>query len=169
MRAAAGCCRQPHQCCPAARRRVSGSTAHQASLVELLWGPKGAADAPPATRGGAGLPPPEQAQGLSVVRLPNFLSETEIAQVIEGAAGIRRDGAGAVRLQSEDETKPDGSLPSWDAQGYDSNRGEWSTTYLHTLHLFQNRLPDLHGKIVKVGQRTPALSPHLLVFSYVFG
>ena len=64
-------------------------------------------------RPGAGLPPPEEAQQLAVVRLPNFLSEEEIASILQAAADIRRDGAGAVRLQSSPPFSSDGKLPSW--------------------------------------------------------
>lgn len=101
-----------------------------------------------APKGGAGLPPPEEAQQLDVVRLPNFLSEAEIASILQAAADIRRDGAGAVRLQSSPSLPgADGALPSWDQGGYETDRGEWSTTYLHTELMFQNRLPELHKKV----------------------
>ena len=97
-------------------------------------------------KGGAGLPSPQEAQALAVVRLPNFLSSDEIAQIRLAASEIRRDGAGAVRLQSSPSMTTDGSLPSWDQEGYETDRGEWSTTYLQTERMFQNRLPELHQK-----------------------
>jgi hypothetical protein len=40
----------------------------------------------------------------------------------------------------------DGSLPSWDQEGYETDRGEWSTTYLQTEYMFQNRLPEVHKR-----------------------
>eukprot|EP01052_Picozoa_sp_SAG31_P031853 SAG31_NODE_3424_length_4291_cov_1.659113_8_plen_157_part_00 len=118
--------------------------------MKFLWGNQPPADTSvDQGAGGAGLLTPAEAQKLEVVRMPKFLTDSEITQLLEVAATIRRDGAGAIRLQSSDDaTQPDGSLPSWDAQGYESNRGDWTTTYLHTARLFQNRLPDLHKKIV---------------------
>ena len=99
---------------------------------------------------GAGLPSPARAQSMQVVRLPHFLSDQEIRSVAEEAARIRRDGAGAIRLASAGEpaTESATSTPaSWDPEGYESNRGDWQTTYLHTMHMFQNRLPELHAKL----------------------
>jgi hypothetical protein len=86
--------------------------------------------------GGAGLPEPKDAQQLQVVRLPRFLSDDEIALILETASDIRRDGAGEVRLQSDQEVVE-----------ADGHRGEWSTIYLQTEHMFQARLPELHDRI----------------------
>lgn len=131
------CCRSP------------GSTIHQLhrrSFFGWLFGPKADSAAAAPRKGGAGLPVPEEAQRLEVVRLPKFLSEEEITQILLVASEIRRDGAGAVRLQSSPSMSADGSLPSWDQEGYETDRGEWSTSYLQTEYMFQNRLPDLHER-----------------------
>eukprot|EP01047_Picozoa_sp_COSAG01_P085780 COSAG01_NODE_18996_length_1038_cov_1.564430_2_plen_228_part_00 len=123
--------------------------------------------------GGEGLPTPEQAQRLEVVRLPGLLSDDEIRQVLRAAADIRRDGAGAVRMQSQpaaaaatraaatDSASSAAQeaitpLPSWDPEGYETDRGDWTTTYLHTMHMFQRRLPELHAKIRTAALRVDA-------------
>lgn len=100
----------------------------------------------PTRRGGAGLPSPQEAQSLAAVRLPNFLTDDDIAHILRASSDIRRDGAGAVRLQSSPSMTADGSLPSWDQEGYETDRGEWSTTYLQTEYMFQNRLPEVHKR-----------------------
>ena len=100
-------------------------------LFGWLFGRTPEAEQRTATRpGGAGLPAPQAAQRLSAVRLPRFLSDDEIAQILRVSSEIRRDGAGAVRLHSSPSMSADGSLPSWDQEGYETDRGEWSTTYL---------------------------------------
>lgn len=118
-------------------------------LLSWLFGPK-VKDCDHSARmrsGGAGLPVPQDAQGMSAVRLPEFLSDEDITRILRVSSDIRRDGAGAVRLQSSPSMATDGSLPSWDQQGYETDRGTWSTTYLQTEYMFQNRLPELHKRV----------------------
>ena len=97
--------------------------------------------------GGAGLPEPLDAQRMQLVRLPGFLSGEEIELVLQTASGIQRDGAGSVRLQSSPASLAGPDLEG-DDEGYETNRGEWSTTYLSTELMFQDRLPELHAKVV---------------------
>jgi len=134
--------------CARLRRHTAAAPRRQFSVLRSLlgWGPP-QQDHGPQRRvaGGAGLPAPEEAQQLPVVRIPGLLSEDEIRQVLSEAAAIRRDGAGAVRLQSSPSS---GDGPSsWDPEGYEVERGEWSTTYLQTEHMFQSRLPEIHTKL----------------------
>lgn len=84
---------------------------------------------------------------MPVVRLPGFLSDDDISLILRTASGIRRDGAGAVRLQSSPASLA-GFDQEGDDEGYETDRGEWSTTYLSTDLLFQKRLPELHAKVV---------------------
>lgn len=115
-------------------------------LGELLWGPRTAARQPGAEKRapGAGLPTPEEAQRLQLVRLPRLLSADERSELLSEAAAIRRGAAGAVRLQSAAER---GREPGDEGRA----RGDWVTTYLHAMRAFQTRLPHLHAKIKAAG------------------
>ncbi len=81
-----------------------------------FWGSRSDVEAIP--EGGRGLPTPQEAQLLPVVRIPNFLTPEEMKEVIETSLAIRRDGAGSVLLQAD----------PWDKNDhYGEDRGDWCT------------------------------------------
>lgn len=121
-------------CAPAGVRHLSW-------LSRLLFGPERVQSAAPV--GGHGLLDPAEASGLSVYRIPGLLDEREVQRVLQTSAEIVSAGAGLKRLQSS----PAGEEPSGDHQGYEVERGDWQTCYLHTMHMFQRRLPELHAKL----------------------
>jgi hypothetical protein len=113
----------------------SAATAHRrhASMWQAVFGGSTTRQPPVALDArvpNAGLPSPQDAQRLSVVRLPQLLSDEEVTEVLKKAASIRTDGAGSIRLQSTTELADPTQTASWDPGGYESNRGDWHTTYL---------------------------------------
>ena len=61
-------------------------------------------------------------------QVPNL----QVKEVLLTAAAIRRDGAGSIRLQSSEANTSD-------IEGYGMDRGEWHTTYLQYVGMFQDR------------------------------
>ena len=101
-------------------------------INKLMWGENGCPYPGGTSLGGQGLPSPKEDQASNIVRLPNFFSDSDIKAVLNAAVSIRQDGAGSVKLSSNDPME---------------DRGEWQTTYLHTHLMFQSRLPDVHARL----------------------
>ena len=120
--------------------RAHGSQRRSFSISNILWGSKSEGKDEVEAAGGLGLPTPEEAQKLPIVQIPKLLSDEEVRQIIETSLSIRRDGAGSVLLQAD----------PWDTNDhYGTDRGDWHTTYVSFNHMFQNRLPELHQKLVQ--------------------
>ena len=95
-----------------------------------------------------GLMAPREAQFTSAVRVQNFLSADELAELLDKTGQIR-DAHRAGQLERNSAGRPQAA-------------GVWRTTYLHTDGMFHDRLADFEQRLVRAIREVDAANWRLL-------
>eukprot|EP00040_Diaphanoeca_grandis_P025604 m.142084 g.142084 ORF g.142084 m.142084 type:complete len:325 (-) comp30231_c3_seq1:234-1208(-) len=119
-------------------RTSSGSTSSKNSSIAIS--PANAKDDPRAARClELQMLTPEQAQRTQIVKIPGFLSIEETNSLVDHLNDIKTHKlCGNVTRSGDGEQQLDGL-------------GCWTTTYMHTNHVFQQEFPQLRERIMKLG------------------